>query len=237
MNSLSLYQYKNAYRYNSDTLFLYDFIRHFIFGSKPLKVLDVGAGCGILGLLLKRDLPSLEVELLDFQAQNISLCEENAILNNLHVKIKKIDFLEFRSDVKYDVIISNPPFYDGNSKKSENKHLAKSRYNDFLPLESFAKKAYGVLENKGNFYFCYGSSQLPMVLDALVSVGFGVETLRFVHGKKEREASLVLVRAVKNSKSICKILPPLFTSDDEGYSLEAKKVFARANTISLKWEK
>ena len=59
-----LAQLKSGYRYNSDTLVLYDFI------SSSLKnfsgrILDVGAGCGILGLLLKRDFKNSSLSFLD----------------------------------------------------------------------------------------------------------------------------------------------------------------------------
>ena len=49
-----LAQLENGYRYNSDTLVLYDFICSGV-GEISGRVLDVGAGCGILGLLLKSD--------------------------------------------------------------------------------------------------------------------------------------------------------------------------------------
>ena len=48
-----IYQLKDGYRYNSDTIMLYNFI----FDISPKgDILEVGAGCGVLGLLLKRDL-------------------------------------------------------------------------------------------------------------------------------------------------------------------------------------
>ena len=48
-----IYQLKDGYRYNSDTIMLYNFI----FDISPKgNILEVGAGCGVLGLLLKRDL-------------------------------------------------------------------------------------------------------------------------------------------------------------------------------------
>ena len=49
-----LYQPESGYCYNSDSMFLYDFVSSF----KPKgEVLDVGAGCGIVGLLVARDNP------------------------------------------------------------------------------------------------------------------------------------------------------------------------------------
>lgn len=46
-----LSQLKDGYRYNSDSIFLYDFIKKR--GFKGV-VLDVGCGCGIVGALLKK---------------------------------------------------------------------------------------------------------------------------------------------------------------------------------------
>ena len=47
-----LYQPESGYCYNSDSVFLSDFIISF----KPRgRMLDVGAGCGIVGLLVARD--------------------------------------------------------------------------------------------------------------------------------------------------------------------------------------
>ena len=51
---MKLYQSASGYRYNSDSLFLYDFILNYA-NFKGGALLDVGCGCGILGLLLARD--------------------------------------------------------------------------------------------------------------------------------------------------------------------------------------
>lgn len=64
-NFLRLYQPRNGYLYNSDSLLLVDFARAFLaphtlptshpyykpHKSKPLNIIDIGAGCGIVGLL------------------------------------------------------------------------------------------------------------------------------------------------------------------------------------------
>ena len=85
-----LKQYKNSYRYNSDTIFLYNFIaRH---EPKGL-ILDVGSGCGILGLLIKRDFPDIELCQVEIQERFAKLSVENAKINNLESKVINGDFL------------------------------------------------------------------------------------------------------------------------------------------------
>ncbi len=61
---MTFYQYKDGYRYNSDTVFLYNFISQ---EKLKGKLLDVGSGCGILGLLLKRDFSDIELYQIDIQ--------------------------------------------------------------------------------------------------------------------------------------------------------------------------
>ena len=53
---MNLFQPKNGYCYNSDTMFLYDFTTKFNIKG---DVLDVGGGCGVLGLLIKEILKKL----------------------------------------------------------------------------------------------------------------------------------------------------------------------------------
>lgn len=232
MSSLKLFQLQNGYRYNSDTLYLYDFLTKYL---KKGSILDIGCGCGVLGLLIKRDFLQMDVDMVDFQKENIDLSQKNALENSLNVNIFKSDFLDINHGEKYDFLVSNPPFYHENVKKSQNLHLAKSRYSNFLPFEDFAKKCYKILKQKGKFCFCYDAKQITSVFSLLLKSGFGVEFVRFVYPKPTKDASLVLVLAKKDFKGMSKILPPLISSDESGYTKESQRVFSKANTVSFSW--
>jgi len=231
---MELFQSDSGYRYNSDTLLLFDFIRSF---SPKGSLLDVGCGCGILGLLLKRDFPSLHVSLLDIQAHNCTIAQVNATHNTLAIdKVTCKDFLELSHEEKYDIIVSNPPFYHAGVVKSESENLSISRHSSHLPFSDFAHKVSKVLSNKGYFIFCYDAKQLQHILSALNDAKLNVENLRCVHTKADNDASLVLVRARKNSKTLCTLHPPLIVGDNEGYLPHIKALFEHANTQSLPWK-
>ncbi len=234
MSELGLKQYKEGYRYNSDTLFLYDFLSKFV---KKGSILDVGCGCGILGLLLKKEYPSCTVEMIDIQEQNVELSQNNAFENSLDVHVKKGDFLKLVEDKKYDFIISNPPFYSAGAQRSKNEHLAISRHSSYLPFEKMISKSYKVLNPKGRVIFCYDAKQLHVIMYDLVKHRFGAECLRFVHSKEDKTSSLVLVCAKRDYKGECKVLPALISCDEQGYSFEAKNIFKKCNTMSYTWEK
>lgn len=230
MSKLQLFQLTKGYRYNSDTTFLYAFLHQF---KCKGSVLDVGAGCGILGLLIKRDFPKCDVDLIDFQDENVALCKENGALNSLDVNVEKGDFLEFSNGIKYNMIVSNPPYYHEGVQKSEIPHLAKSRYNTHLPFDKFTKQCYNILKDKGVFCFCYDAKQIEDIFYVLKGANFAVEYVRFVYSKSEKSSSLVLVYAKKNSKTQTQVLPPFLVNEKFGYTDEAKEAFSLVNTVSL----
>lgn len=225
---------ERGYRYNSDSLLLYDFISSF---NPKGQVLDVGCGCGILGLLLKRDFPALDLCLLDIQEQNCTLTRANAQENGLTCKaIECGDFLETSFEQKFDFIISNPPFYHKGTVKSEESSLSLSRHNSALPFEKFAQKVTKTLNNRGYFIFCYDAKQFDVVAHALMENGLKIEDVLFVHVKEDKEASLVLIRARKSSKSLCKIHPPLFMYQNDIIAPKVQAIYDKSKTKSLAWK-
>jgi tRNA1(Val) A37 N6-methylase TrmN6 len=58
----------------------------------------------------------------------------------------------------------------------------------------------------------------------------------FVHARKEKESSLVLINARKWSNAFTKIHPPIFVFDENEYSKEAKEIFKAADTRSTDWQ-
>ena len=70
---------------------------------------------------------------------------------------------------------------------------------------------------------------------ALLVNGLNVEDICFVYPKEEKEASLVLIRARKNSKSLCKVHPPLFIYTGEVFSERVQSIFKRSQTQSVTW--
>lgn len=226
-----LYQPESGYCYNSDSVFLYDFISSF----KPRgKMLDVGAGCGVVGLLVARDNPKVELEAVEKQADFVEYALNNARVNNIEYTLHKQDFLLLDEITKYDYIISNPPFYHDGVTKSENEMLFNARYNINLPLKEFFKKVSRILKPKSHFIFCYDASQFGEICSELHKVNMRVVDVQFVHPKKERVASLVMIHARNGSKSLMKVWPPFISFDGEEFSQKAKEVYAKAKTQSIK---
>jgi len=227
--SLVLYQPGNGYCYNSDTMFLYDFISKF---NLKGKVLEVGGGCGVLGLLLKRDFPKIELSIIEKQKLMADFIRKNSKENSLAVKIVEGDFLDLKADKEYDFVISNPPFYQG-TLKSENEIIKIARYEEHLPMKKFFEKVNKVLKERGEFIFCYDAKRIDEIVKNMPKP-LKITDIRFMHPKIDKNATLVMIRAKRHAKSLVKIHPPLIGFEGDNYSSEAAAIYKKAATKSIK---
>lgn len=226
-----LYQPEVGYRYNSDSLFLYDFISSL---NPRGSMLDVGAGSGVVGLLVARDNPKVELSAVEKQEAFAFYAVKNAEVNKIPYTLHHSDFLELDEEIKYDYIVSNPPFYHDGVSKSENEMIYTARYNVNLPIEQFFAKIKKIMKPKSHFVFCYDASQFGLVCAALEKVKLRPVEVQFVHPKREKKASLVMVHAKNSSKSMMKVREPFFGFEGDEFSPEAKRVYAKASTQSIK---
>jgi len=223
--TLYLFQHEEGYKYNSDSLVLYDFISKL---NPKGRVLDVGSGSGIVGLLLKKDFTKIALTQIDIQPLHVELTCKSAKKNALDSEVLHVDIRECKFEDKFDFIVTNPPYYHEGSQKSENDALVVSRYADVLPFSELCRAVSTNIKPRGSFVFCYDAKQIDVLLSELLKNKFKVNHMRFVHTKQSKDSSLVLIHAKKSSKSLCKILPPVYMD-----SKEVEEIYKNTKTQSL----
>ena len=232
-----LYQPTNGYCYNSDTHFLYNFIVENLKKYKNIKgeILDIGSGSGILGLLVAKDFEKIKLNQCEIQEMFQFFTKKNSETNKINSKLYEGSFSNIEFDKKFDICVSNPPFYHSDVIKSENESLKIARYNDSLPLEIFIKKTATILNSEGKFFFCYDVKQINEILLLLNKYKFNLEALQFVHPKESKDATLVLVYAKRNSKSLTKVLTPLNVFDEKNeFTSFVQDIYKKSSTHSIK---
>ncbi|MFN3967765.1 tRNA1(Val) (adenine(37)-N6)-methyltransferase [Flavobacterium sp.] len=122
--------------------------------NRPFSVLDIGAGTGILALMLAQRSSAEQIDAIEIDEQAFEQCVENfensPWSDRLYCYHAGLDeFMEEPED-EYDLIVSNPPFYSEDYKtESEQRDLA--RFQDALPFADLVEAASILLSENGIF--------------------------------------------------------------------------------------
>jgi tRNA1Val (adenine37-N6)-methyltransferase len=122
--------------------------------NNPNSILDVGAGTGILSLMLAQRTNADQIDALEIDEEAYEQCVENFEnspwadrLFCFHAGLD--EFVEDPED-EYDIIISNPPFY-AEDFKTDNSQRDLARFQDALPFEELIEAADLLLSENGIF--------------------------------------------------------------------------------------
>lgn len=121
--------------------------------QKILKALDVGVGSGLISLMLAQRFPDIQVTGIDIDEPSVCQAKENVGASPFkeRISIHKQDFREINSySNKYDIIVSNPPFY---SERTLSGDIARdtARHNCFLSFDTLVGNAAKLLTDNGLF--------------------------------------------------------------------------------------
>ncbi|MCI1975203.1 MAG: peptide chain release factor N(5)-glutamine methyltransferase [Limosilactobacillus sp.] len=83
--------------------------------TDSLKVLDLGAGSGVIGITLALERPEWDVTLSDISAAALKVAQKNVQHFGLDLKLVKSDLFANLADEKYDLIVTNPPYIAPNA--------------------------------------------------------------------------------------------------------------------------
>ena len=105
------YLQPDFYRFNEDSLKLVNFVATKI--KEASKVIDVGSGCGVIGIEIAQKVSVDEVHFLELQPVFKDYLEQNIdlFIPHLQSEIFISSLGVFKSETKYDLIVCNPPYY------------------------------------------------------------------------------------------------------------------------------
>ncbi|MBP5445789.1 MAG: peptide chain release factor N(5)-glutamine methyltransferase [Acholeplasmatales bacterium] len=81
-----------------------------------VKVVDIGCGSGCIGLTLKLEEPRMDLTLTDISHEAVLKAEENAKKLGADVKFLEGDMLKPLKGLKFDILVSNPPYIPTNEE-------------------------------------------------------------------------------------------------------------------------
>jgi tRNA1Val (adenine37-N6)-methyltransferase len=228
IRDLKIFQHREGYRFSVDPLLLYSFV-----GVKYAKqIVDLGAGSGIIGLLLARKYEHSKVLLMELQERLCRLAERNVSINDLQdrVSVRFSDINHVKDAMppeSYDLAVSNPPFRTPVSGRiSEGEEKALARHEIKLTLKGLVESASYLLRARGRFFMIYHPERIVEVVDALRGNRLEPKRLRFVHNDIGAVSKIMLLEAVKDGKAGLQIERPLVLYEKGGeYTEELKRMY------------
>jgi len=92
-----------------------------------ISILDVGSGSGIIALMLAQRYSKSSITALEINESSYKDLKEN--INNTpwqnRIKVLNVDFNNWPCDKKYDLIISNPPFFEVANNMNDGRRVAR----------------------------------------------------------------------------------------------------------------
>jgi tRNA1Val (adenine37-N6)-methyltransferase len=230
VRDIRVYQHLYGYRFSVDALLLYSFVkvRH------ANRIADLGAGSGIIGLLLARKYEEAKVLLVELQEGLFRLAERNIALNGLGDRVTSM-----LSDISlsaerggrgsFDLVVSNPPFRKPTTGRiSLGEERAVARHEIRLRLPELIEAASRFLRARGRFFMIYHPERLLELMDTLRTNRLEPKRVRFVHNDSSAVSKIVLVEAVKEGRAGIKIDNPLFIYRRDGsYTREVEEMYGK----------
>jgi len=113
------------------------------------RILEVGTGTGIISLMVAQRNPEANILAIDINSEAVDISQNNFSNSPFSDRIKSQlqDFKTFKTEEKFDLIISNPPYFEINN--SEKDILARQRLE--LDFSDLIQKAAQLLSEEGLF--------------------------------------------------------------------------------------
>lgn len=160
--------------------------------------LEIGAGQGIISLLLSElDIIS-KIFAVEIQEEVFAALKKNIEINDLNGKIIPINKNIKNVNGEYDFIFSNPPYKKtGSGKMPENEMERISKYEILLTLEELILEIRRLLKNYGEFFVVVPNSRLNDVFRCIYENRLNVLSVKV---NKYKKVDLVVVHGKKGGK-------------------------------------
>lgn len=212
--NLQLLQPRRGYRFSLDPLLLCDFAPD---GSGSL--LDLGAGCGIIPLVMARRSAYARLVGVEVQERMAAVAAMNVTANHLDGRVAIIhgDILDLAAHFKgdsFNLVMGNPPYRrSGSGRTSPSAGRDIARHESSATLADFLAMAKRMVKPGGSICLIYHPERLPELLHLAQELKLAPLRLQMVHGGSALPARMFMVELTKGRKHSLEVLPPLLVNE------------------------
>ena len=202
-NGFTLEGTPGAFPLSTDSMVL----SHFVSLPRNARVLDLGSGCGTLGLLLCASDPGCYVTGIELTRDAHEAALANIARNGISHRMESIcaDLRHLSSLVPaghFSVCISNPPYFSGGPASEA---LPDARKETCCTLSQLMASAAWGLKFGGDFYLVHRPERLAEIIARASQQGLEAKQLRLLRHRQDGPVSLILLKFRKGARPGLKI--------------------------------
>jgi len=198
-------------------------------GLDPNTVLDVGAGTGVVALQMAQRMFANTIDAVEIDTEAYEQCQENFERAPWADRLfcYHAAFQEFAQEVdeRYDLIVSNPPFYTEDFKPDDPKR-DQARFNDALPFDHLLVCAAHMLTDEGVFALILPYSEEEGLLNLAAQVGLTPKRICRVRGRSESPIKRSLIE-LSPKNHVVDISELTIETDRHVYTAEYKALVSK----------
>ena len=215
-DSLKLIQKTEGLTFGTDALLLAGYV-----SGKHKRGIELGAGSGIISLLLLSREKIDNAVALEVQSEYANLTERNAQLNGLCERLCAVcaDLRDYSHAESFDIAYTNPPYMKADSGKGctlDKKNIARHEIKG--GISDFCKAAGRLVKFGGSFAVVYRPDRLADLICAMREAKIEPKRATFVHADTDSEPSMVLIEGRVGGKCGMKLTAPLLIYSDKSHS-------------------
>lgn len=177
-------------------------LAHFIKLPRSARILDLGSGCGTLGVLLCARDPECTVTGFELTEQSHRAAQENIRVNGLQSRMESIcadlrQIPEALPQGSFSLCVSNPPYFSG-GPVSHRTPLA--RREDGCTLAELLKSAAWALKYGGDLYLVHRPERLGEIIALAAPFRLEAKRLGLLRHKEGQRPNLILLQLRKGGK-------------------------------------
>lgn len=206
-------QPRDGYRFSVDAVLA----AHFAAPKAGQRVLDLGCGCGVIGLVMAYRHPRISICGLELQADLATLAKTNIRDNGYEQRctVRQGDVRSIATLLapeSHDLVVTNPPYRKTETGRlNRDDQAAHARHELRGGIEDFVRAAAFAVKNRGKVVCVYPARRCNTLMAALHSQRLTPKRLQPVYSyPAAASACLVLIEAVKNGGEQMDLLAPFF---------------------------
>lgn len=197
-NGYTLELCEGAFPLSTDSMLLSGFVRL----PRNAAVLDLGSGCGTLGLLLCAKDPGCRVTGVELDENAHRMALHNRNVNGLDDRLGSIcaDLTAVSALLppgSYSCVVSNPPYFSGGPRS---KTVPLARREDVCSMDALFNAAAWALRYGGDFFLVHRPERLAELFACACACALEPKRLCLVRHRPNSPVSLVLVQCRKGGK-------------------------------------